>query len=115
MQRLEGIPGRAFPVYPGDLTEAEWALLAPLLPPAQPRGRPAPSTCDGASTPTSPSCAPAAGGRGGPSGPLRRRGSACKRFATATWPPNSADAGRQCLVSHDLNTPERVDHMRDTN
>jgi putative transposase len=26
--------------YPTDLTEAEWAILAPLLPPAQPGGRP---------------------------------------------------------------------------
>jgi putative transposase len=27
-------------VYPSDLTEAEWALLAPLIPPAKPGGRP---------------------------------------------------------------------------
>jgi putative transposase len=26
--------------YPSDLTDAEWAVLAPLLPPAQPGGRP---------------------------------------------------------------------------
>ena len=26
--------------YPSDLTDAEWALLAPLLPAAQPGGRP---------------------------------------------------------------------------
>ena len=26
--------------YPTDLTDAEWALLAPHLPPASPRGRP---------------------------------------------------------------------------
>ena len=26
--------------YPSDLTDAEWALIAPLLPPAQPGGRP---------------------------------------------------------------------------
>jgi putative transposase len=30
----------AFPLYPSDLTTEEWALLAPLLPPSQPRGRP---------------------------------------------------------------------------
>lgn len=27
-------------VYPSDLNEEEWALLAPLIPPAKPRGRP---------------------------------------------------------------------------
>ncbi|HEX9036382.1 MAG TPA: IS5 family transposase [Ktedonobacterales bacterium] len=27
-------------VYPSDLTDAEWALLAPLIPPAKPGGRP---------------------------------------------------------------------------
>ena len=27
--------------YPTDLTDAEWALLAPLIPPAKPGGRPA--------------------------------------------------------------------------
>ena len=26
--------------YPSDLTDAEWALIAPLLPPARPGGRP---------------------------------------------------------------------------
>ncbi len=26
--------------YPTDLTDAEWAILAPLIPPAQPGGRP---------------------------------------------------------------------------
>ncbi|HEY8602619.1 MAG TPA: IS5/IS1182 family transposase, partial [Thermomicrobiales bacterium] len=26
--------------YPTDLTDAEWALLEPHLPPASPRGRP---------------------------------------------------------------------------
>lgn len=26
--------------YPSDLTDAEWALLAPLMPPARPNGRP---------------------------------------------------------------------------
>lgn len=30
----------AIPVYPSDVTDAEWALLAPLLPPPKPRGRP---------------------------------------------------------------------------
>jgi transposase len=30
----------ATPVYPNDVHEDAWALLAPLLPPAQPRGRP---------------------------------------------------------------------------
>ncbi len=28
------------PPYPSDLTDAQWALIAPLLPPAQARGRP---------------------------------------------------------------------------
>lgn len=31
-------------MYPSDLTEAEWALVAPLLPAAKPRGRP--RSCD---------------------------------------------------------------------
>jgi putative transposase len=26
--------------YPGDLTEAEWGLVAPFIPPAKPGGRP---------------------------------------------------------------------------
>lgn len=30
----------AFPVYPSDLTDAEWAVLAPLIPPSKPHGRP---------------------------------------------------------------------------
>ena len=30
----------AVPVYPSDLSDAEWAQLAPLLPPAKLRGRP---------------------------------------------------------------------------
>lgn len=30
----------AVPAYPSDLTDAEWALLAPLIPPAKPHGRP---------------------------------------------------------------------------
>ncbi|HKW21262.1 MAG TPA: transposase, partial [Ktedonobacterales bacterium] len=30
----------ALPVYPSDLTDAEWALLSGLLPPARPGGRP---------------------------------------------------------------------------
>ncbi len=30
----------ADPVYPSDLSDAEWALLAPLLPPAKPGGQP---------------------------------------------------------------------------
>jgi hypothetical protein len=32
----------AIQVYPSDLTDAEWALLAGLLPPATPGGRPRP-------------------------------------------------------------------------
>lgn len=27
-------------IYPSDLTDAEWELLAPLIPPAKPGGRP---------------------------------------------------------------------------
>ena len=30
----------ATPVYPSDVNEEEWVLLAPLSPPAKPRGRP---------------------------------------------------------------------------
>jgi putative transposase len=30
----------AIPVYPSDLSDVEWTLLAPLLPPAKPGGRP---------------------------------------------------------------------------
>jgi putative transposase len=30
----------AIRVYPSDMNEDEWALLAPLIPPAKPRGRP---------------------------------------------------------------------------
>ena len=30
----------AIPLCPSDLTDAEWAVLAPLLPPAKPHGRP---------------------------------------------------------------------------
>jgi putative transposase len=30
----------ALPVYPSDLNEAEWALLAPVIPPAKPHSRP---------------------------------------------------------------------------
>src|SRR5262245_46008039 len=36
----EGIFGMAIPVYPSDLNEAEWAVLAPLIPAAKPGGRP---------------------------------------------------------------------------
>ena len=31
---------RDFARYPSDLTDREWALIAPLLPPAKPGGRP---------------------------------------------------------------------------
>jgi hypothetical protein len=30
----------AVPVYPSDLNDAEWALLAPLIPSSKPHGRP---------------------------------------------------------------------------
>jgi putative transposase len=39
-QISEGIPGMAFPVYPSDVNDAEWALLAPLIPTSKPNGRP---------------------------------------------------------------------------
>jgi putative transposase len=39
-QISEGIPGMAVPVYPSDLTDAEGALLAPLIPASTPHGRP---------------------------------------------------------------------------
>ncbi|HEX9037382.1 MAG TPA: hypothetical protein VF808_10370 [Ktedonobacterales bacterium] len=35
-QLSEGIFGLAIPVYPSDLTEAEWAVLAPLIPASKP-------------------------------------------------------------------------------
>lgn len=31
---------QVYPVYPSDLTDTEWAVLSPLLPPARPGGRP---------------------------------------------------------------------------
>ena len=40
MHMSEGIPGLASPVYPSDVTDAEWIVLAALLPPAKPGGRP---------------------------------------------------------------------------
>jgi putative transposase len=39
-QISEGIPGMAIPVYPSDVNDAEWALLAPLIPSSKPHGRP---------------------------------------------------------------------------
>src|SRR5690348_16247693 len=39
-QVSEGIPSMAFPVYPSDLNDDEWALLAPLIPTSKPHGRP---------------------------------------------------------------------------
>jgi transposase len=36
----EGIPGMASQVYPSDLADAEWVMLAALPPPAKPGGRP---------------------------------------------------------------------------
>ena len=36
----EGILGMAIPVYPSDLNDEEWALLAPLIPTSKPHGRP---------------------------------------------------------------------------
>jgi putative transposase len=34
------VPSRALQRYPSDLSDGEWALLEPLLPPAKPGGRP---------------------------------------------------------------------------
>jgi transposase len=39
-QVSEGISSMAIPVYPSDVNDAEWALLAPLIPASKPRGRP---------------------------------------------------------------------------
>lgn len=39
-QISEGILGMALPVYPSDVNDAEWALLAPLIPTSKPHGRP---------------------------------------------------------------------------
>lgn len=39
-QISEGILGMAVPVYPSDLNDAEWTLLAPLIPTSKPYGRP---------------------------------------------------------------------------
>ncbi len=36
---------REGPEFPSDLTEAEWAVLAPLIPQAAPGGRPRKPTC----------------------------------------------------------------------
>ncbi len=38
--RVGGISGMATQVYPSDLNDDEWTLLAPLIPPAKPGGRP---------------------------------------------------------------------------
>ena len=38
-QISEGMLGMVIPAYPSDLNEAEWALLAPLIPAAKPGGR----------------------------------------------------------------------------
>jgi hypothetical protein len=38
--RFGEYPGMALPVYPSDLSDAEWAVLASLLPSAKPGGRP---------------------------------------------------------------------------
>ena len=35
-----GHRGRAIPVYPSDLNDAEWAVLGPLIPTSKPHGRP---------------------------------------------------------------------------
>jgi len=40
MQVSEDIHSMAFPVYPSDLNDDEWALLAPLIPTSKPHGRP---------------------------------------------------------------------------
>lgn len=34
------MPGVLFAPYPTELSDQEWAILAPLLPPAKPGGRP---------------------------------------------------------------------------
>jgi hypothetical protein len=39
-QISEGILGMVIPVYPSDVNDAEWALLAPLIPTSKPGGRP---------------------------------------------------------------------------
>ncbi len=39
-QISEGILGMAIPVYPSDVKDAEWAVLAPLIPTSKPHGRP---------------------------------------------------------------------------
>jgi hypothetical protein len=35
-----GHPGMAFPVYPSDLNDAEWAVHGPLISTSKPHGRP---------------------------------------------------------------------------
>jgi putative transposase len=39
-QVSEGILGMALPVYPSDLNDDEWKLLAPVIPTSKPHGRP---------------------------------------------------------------------------
>jgi len=39
-QISEGIPGMEIPVYPSDVNDAEWALLARLIPTSKPHRRP---------------------------------------------------------------------------
>jgi putative transposase len=48
--------------YPCDLSDVEWALLAPLLPPSKPGGRPRGVDLRASSMPSSTSCAAAANG-----------------------------------------------------
>jgi putative transposase len=48
--------------YATDLTDAEWRLLAPLIPAPKPGGRPASMTAASWSTPWPPGCGPAAPG-----------------------------------------------------
>ena len=38
--QVPGKAGKLMEVYPSDLSEDEWAILEPLLPPGRPGGRP---------------------------------------------------------------------------
>ena len=53
--------------YPSDVTDAQWALIEPHIPPSTPADDPARPTCGTSSTPSSTSSAPAASGATCPS------------------------------------------------
>jgi hypothetical protein len=61
------------PVYPSDLNDAEWALLAPLIPSSNPMAVRGPRICAGSPMGPSPSCVAAVRGCLGAICPARVR------------------------------------------